>query len=77
MLPNPENNEKDTPPFVVRALTGTTTIGASYDFTFEVLAPPLYFPVIFKEASGQMMAVPEVEGGVFVSPLAMPTPLKP
>jgi hypothetical protein len=67
--------DKDANPFVVRALTGTTTIGQSYDFTFDVASAPVYLPVIFKEASGQIMAVPLMpESSTFNSPLPVPTP---
>jgi pimeloyl-ACP methyl ester carboxylesterase len=65
---------KDSNPLVVRALTGTTTIGANYGFTVTALAKPIYMPIILKNSVGQMMAAPEIPEGTFNSPVPTPTP---
>ncbi len=66
-------------PLVLRMLTGTATMGAPYSFTVTPIEPPrlIYMPVIFKNSTGQALAVPapvQVIEEVFVSPIPTPTP---
>jgi hypothetical protein len=64
-----------TNPVIVKSLVGTTTVGATYNFTFTSNPPPIYLPIIFKQASGMMMqTAPEFYEEMFNSPLPTPTP---
>lgn len=60
-------------PIVLRLLSGTATINATYNFDFTA-KPTLYLPIILKNASGQAtLSIPEVIGQPFNSPLPTPT----
>jgi hypothetical protein len=73
---------EDNNPFVLRMLTGTATVGTTYNFTVTETIPPapIYMPVIFKNSTGQTPAVPApapVIDSVFKSPLALPVSTPP